>query len=221
MKQLFLKLLLIGFFSTTAFAGGGVSGGGNVIHVYTGDFKSQYILLDYYDSTKPNGYGFEIDLGPGRTYPEKINYVLNRLSKVDPYRANLYKKLTDQFLEEAFFNPTQNPTATDSNDLGSGYILPVAYSVKRIVIQRSEEEMLLNNNNKKYEIASAIWNSSEFDETTKAGLILHEVAYREAISRGAKNSMSIRRYVALISSKQVLSANYPLEILSAGLSTWG
>lgn len=81
--------------------------------------------------------------------------------------------------------------------------------------------MLLNHNNIKYEIAGAIWNSPEFDETTKAGLILHEVAYREAISRGAKNSMAIRRYVALISSKQILTANYPLEILSAGLSTWG
>lgn len=116
MKQLFLKFLLIGFISSKALAGGGVSGGGNVIHIYNDDFKSSYMLLDYYDAIKPQGYGFEIDLGPGKTYSEKVDYVLNRLSKVDPYRAGLYQKLTKQFFEEAYFNPTQNPTATDSND---------------------------------------------------------------------------------------------------------
>jgi hypothetical protein len=87
--------------------------------------------------------------------------------------------------------------------------------------------MTLMNTDKKYEIAQLAWNgdqkqgSNGFDEDTKAGMILHEIAYREAILRGATSSLNIRRYVGLISSKEVLTSNYPLEIIKAKLEFWG
>ncbi len=90
---------------------------------------------------------------------------------------SLYRKFAKTFDYDSEFT-NQGPWATDSNDLGSGYFLPPGCSIKRAVILRSEDEIIRSNLEKKYEVSSA-WN--DFDEETKAGMKLHEIAYREAL----------------------------------------
>lgn len=224
-KQTMTAFLAISlFYSIFTFAndGGGVSGSGNVVRCAelnsSGQKVYKYQLLDYYDAVKPNGYDFTIDLGPDKSYEKKIDYVLNRLSAIDPYRTELYRKLSESFFKESFRN-TEGHAATRSTDLGSGYILPKNCKIIRVVIQKSEEEMALSGSIYKYEIVESVWR--ELDQETIAGLILHEIAYREVFSQGAKSSLQIRRYVGLISSKDITAANYPLEILKSGLMFWG
>lgn len=228
MKKLQVSLLIAicaAIATSTAFAeGGGVSGGGNVVACERRQesggqitISNHYTLLDYHDAVER--YHFNLDLGPGKTYLEKINYVLERLAKVDRYRASLYKYFADRFIEEIDFTPSNRRYATDSGDIGSGYFLDEGCDIRRVVIQRSDDELMLTPGAKKYEISQKIWAS--FDEETKAGMMLHEISYREAIARGAKNSLAIRRYVGLISSQEVLKNEYSLEILRAGLVYWG
>lgn len=196
-----------------------ISGGGNLVFCDPGlGFRSlTYTLLDYYDAKKKNGYGFTLDLGPGLSADDKIKFVLDRLEKVDPFRANIYREFAAKFESERV-NSEFAHWATPSHDLGNGYILPPGCEIKRAAILRSNEELVLLNDDRPYEI-SKLWD--EFDETTKAGLKLHEIAYREAIFRGATDSLAIRRYVALISSRDVLTIDYQLEILKSGLQYWG
>lgn len=207
-----------------------VSGGGNVIeclkvtqvdpikHSGNGSLIMPfYTLLDYYDAKRPGGYGFDLDLGPGKTNEEKIKYVLDRLEKVDPFRANLYRKHAAEFESRMILSDAKS-WGTPSNDLGSGYFLEENCTIRRLAILRSEQEVLLSGNSKAYEVSN-LWET--LDETTKAGIKLHEIAYGEAMVRGASDSLSVRRYVALISSRQVLTADYKLEILKSGLVFWG
>jgi len=232
MNKYFIFLLLLSFAFPTlktlqVYAGGGVSAGGpsggsggNFVYCQDDSQKSSnsYQLLDYYDAQEPDGYNFQLDLGTGKTYQEMIEYVLKRLSKYDPYRAGLYKEWADQFIKETLFN-NNGPVATPSNDLGRGYVLPPHCSIWRVISLFSSEEKFIRNTDKNYEVAASTWD--QFDEKTKAGAILHEVAYREAKSYGATNSLAIRRFVGLISSANIESVDYSIEVLRAGLHFWG
>lgn len=219
MKNTFVSLLLlISTLGALHAHAQRTSGGGNIVYCSQGTLAPPTMtLLDYYDATRPNGYGFHLDLGAGETADEKVEYVLNRLSKIDPFRAELYRKFAKEFDNDAAFS-TQGPWATDSNDLGSGYFLQSTCSIKRAVILRSDDEVFRSNSEKKFEVSN-MWN--DFDEQTKAGMKLHEIAYREAQFRGATNSLAIRRYVAFISSKEIFKLNYQEEILKSGLIFWG
>ncbi|MBL7542901.1 MAG: hypothetical protein JNL11_03750 [Bdellovibrionaceae bacterium] len=218
-----LRSLVIGTLLATSLSAGTalaqrVSGGGNIKYCQMNEGQPPKIeLLDYYDATRNGGYGFEIDLGPKKTNEEKIAYVLDRLEKIDPFRANLYRKYAADFEKDMTISDSQS-WGTTSNDLGSGYFLEDGCSIRRLAVLRSEQEVFLSNDRKVYEI-SGLWKT--LDETTKAGIKLHEIAYREGVSRGANDSLRIRRYVALISSKQILTADYRYEILKSGLVFWG
>lgn len=198
-------------------SGGGVSGGGNVLACKTDEGTETYQLLDYFDSTKQGGFGFELDLGPGKTYPEKIEYVLDRMTKFDSYRRQDYAKKVKSFFNDSEFS--DYPKATNSNDLGSGYILPEGCEIKRAIILRSDEEQTISGNPARYSIVRPLWD--QLDDTTKAGLMLHEIAYLEAIKKGAVTSLAIRRFVAFISSRNIATEDYSVEVVRAGLITWG
>ncbi|MBL7668956.1 MAG: hypothetical protein JNM39_00600 [Bdellovibrionaceae bacterium] len=198
-------------------AGGGVSGGGNVLACKTDEGTETYQLLDYFDSTKQGGFGFELDLGPGKTYPEKIKYVLGRMSKFDGHRSQKFAIEAKSFLEMSEFSDL--PKATDSNDLGGGYILPDHCEIRRVIILRSDEEQTVSGNKARFSIVRPVWD--QLDDTTIAGLILHEIAYLEAIEKGALTSLAIRRFIAFISSKNIATEDYSVEVARAGLLTWG
>ncbi|MBK7959987.1 MAG: hypothetical protein IPK04_01400 [Bdellovibrionales bacterium] len=168
--------------SLPAHAGGGVSGGGNVLACKTDEGTETYQLLDYYENSKVGGFGFELDLGPGKTYPEKVKYVLARMVKYDGHRSRAYQVLANSFIQDSSFS--QNGSATASEDLGGGMILPAGCEVKRVVILKSEEQMVVGGSKKKYEIVKHLWD--QLDEVTKAGLIIHEISYNEAIKKGGK-----------------------------------
>ncbi|MBL7669970.1 MAG: hypothetical protein JNM39_05755 [Bdellovibrionaceae bacterium] len=207
--------------SESAYAGGGVSGGGNVLACTNeSDGKIFYQLLDYFDATKPNGHGFQIDLGPKAGFMDKVDFVLSRMEKFDSYRSRVYRHLANKFdFEKEYSDDDSRLEATDSNDLGGGYFLPSHCKIERVIILRSDEERIVNNNDIHYSILKHVW--AQLDETTKAGLLLHEIAYREAISLGAQSSLRTRRFVGYISSKNISKSTYPSEILRANLKVWG
>jgi hypothetical protein len=203
--------------SHPAHAGGGVSGGGNVLACVDASGKESFQLLDYYEATRAGGFGFDLDLGPGKAYPDMIKYVLKRMAQYDGYRSRVYQSLADSFIKDSFFS--EEDSATDSEDLGGGFVKPKGCEVKRVVILRSDAQMIVSGSKIKYELVRHLWD--RLDEATKAGLIIHEISYREVLKKGARNSLAIRRFVGFVSSKNIASMDYSFEILRAGLETWG
>ena len=50
-------------------------------------------------------YRFQIDMGPGQTYLDKVKYVLDRLAIVDPLRSGWYWEKAKTFEVNALFWP--------------------------------------------------------------------------------------------------------------------
>src|SRR5450432_3077511 len=76
-----------------------------------------------------------------------------------------------------------------------GYIpVPPGCRIEQLAIQLKDDD----GDGKRYLIDEDYWKGLDNDH--RAGLILHEITYREAISLGAKDSIKTRYYTALISS---------------------
>jgi len=139
-----------------------------------------------------------MDLGPGETLQEKIQFVLNRLKKVAPNRAHSYAKWIADLLggEAAFYENAILPVTADMGVT----ILPVNCEVAQVVVQRNEQEATIPG------LARYLFDKNVFfnlDLDSQAALIFHEVIYREALMNGAKSSVTSRYLNYLILSKKM------------------
>ncbi len=149
-------------------------------------------LLDYFEAVKIRGWS--IDLGNGETSKDMVEFAIRRLESYSPTRAELYRNYASTFFEEAKFLEETNLTdIPDSNHIA----LPRGCSIAQIANQSEP----LFDGDKRYLIANDIW--KELPERDQAGLILHEIIYREAISLGHSNSVSVRILNAVISSNRI------------------
>jgi len=177
-----------------AAATGGSTGGGNVTvcrDPKTGSEKLR--LLDYYEAEilmpelKPA-------LGNGETELDRVQFVLNRLRRLDPKRAEEYEKVAESFdFNTRWINGVTLP---DIND--HAYVpKETNCKIEQVAIQRltSFPEA------KKYIVRKDYWDRLSVDD--RAGLILHEVIYEEALRLGHKNSMNARYLNALFSSQKL------------------
>ena len=197
MKQLVTGVIaLMLSLSAMAEATEGVGGGhGVVCRAYKGGPIQSVQLLDHYEAT--NVYSFTgIDMGPSYSYKDKINYVINRLAKIDPLMAGLIEKEISEFNAEDF--------------LIEKHALKHIYDTQEDILFKDScllEQFAINKKNlllgeKPYLIVKELWNSSSSE--TRAGTSLHEVIYRlfKKNSSKIKNSKAARYYNALISSKE-------------------
>ena len=163
-------------------------------------------VLDYSEAGDAH---VDLDLGPPQGgYKEKIVYVLNRLKRLDPKRARLYhQRIKDLFAGEGkvvyYFLPFPNiPDSHHHQDLSHCRLEQVAYQVHPN-----------RPGGTRYFFFRKTWD--RMDDLNKAGLILHEIIYREALEFGHTDSVRARKFNALISSRlmdRLSSAGY-LEIL--------
>nr|BFD66654.1 hypothetical protein HAGR004_16760 [Bdellovibrio sp. HAGR004] len=191
-----LSVLSLILFSSLTFAGGDwVGNGGNVLECASSE-KVQ--LLDYYEGQQQRQ--ISVNLGPGATYQEKVLFALDRLKAVNPTRAAQYMQWFASFAEETqWFSEGKFLPIRDSGAV----IIPVECEIRQIAIQRPED--LIMPGDKRYLVDLRLWN--RLSEQDKAGLVLHELIYREGIENGQSSSPRVRYFNQILSSSEISTYN--------------
>lgn len=192
-------------------AGKEVGNGGN--SVVCRDPKTNAILpgtelLDYYEAKKYSSSEFDIDLGdPSLGVRDKVILALKRLTKVDPLRASMYAATAADFLdgiEKTTLHPEDKDSSVIIDDIQLFSIpdsnhpsWPLGCKVEQTAIRPKraywKDKILL--------ISKPIWDS--LDNDGKAGLVLHETVYAEAVANGQLDSDGSRYLNAIISSNKI------------------
>lgn len=170
--------------------GGGHDGNGGDAVVCNQNGKITAELLDFYEARVMRD--IQVNLGPAElSVDAKLDIALRRLRKISPERADRYSLLIQNFHNEAhFFSGYNLPDINDSKHV----LLPVNCSIKQLVIQRKNPPA----GEKKFLVNQDLW--ILLNNTDRAGILLHEAIYEEALERGATNSIKVRYFNSKISS---------------------
>jgi hypothetical protein len=184
--SLFLSFVL----TSSAFAKGGeVGNGGDVFQCQ----NSKSVLVDIYEAQAERG--IKLDLGgPRLDLFSKIDLAIKRLERLSPIRAKMYHDQAHNFFNEASLIP--NAELAPIEDVYN-WATPDGCVLKQIAVQHVPQFPL----DKRYLVSKDLWDT--LDEDSKAALILHEVIYREGISLGFTNSVSVRYLNSLIFSHEL------------------
>ena len=155
-----------------------------------------YNLLDYLDGEFRFAQFGKVDLGPPTDHVEHVRFVFERLAKFDPIRSAEYLAELDKFFEP-----------NNLRFLAATYPLPVAADIGVDMIPSNCETKQIAANTipfqpeePKFWIKEELWD--KLDEVNKAGLIIHEIVYNDALIRGHETSEYARYYTFLISSEK-------------------
>jgi len=202
--HLFLLLLLIlsgNLLAQPSEGGKEIGNGGDVVVCKNDDGSIKSIeLLDFFEARTLKKLNY--NLGPNNLSVEnKIMIALKRLEHFSSERAKLYREQADILLNDE--NETSfvaNTTLTDIPD-SLHLALPNGCDIEQIAIQNNP----IFSDDPRYVINQDLWN--RLDNNNKAGLVLHEIIYREAIKNGHTNSIRTRRFNALLSSDKIENYN--------------
>lgn len=192
-----LGFLVFGLGTTAAIAGQNVGNGGAVVTgTCDGVDRSRNVtlLLDYWELARE--FGLQPELGAATDSVDiHLEVAFTRLERLDPVRADIYRQWYRDFWQEAV---QQEPgiSLPALSDLGViNPPLPAGCSTNKIIEQVTPiSEFLV----KRFYIRQAAF--AALDMTNQAGLILHELVYRDALSRGHETSMKARVVTGLMSS---------------------
>lgn len=151
-------------------------------------------ILDFYE-WRLNRH-WTPDLGaPDLAVADKIEHMLRRLERLDPARVTLLRGWLATFDQERAWldNGGSLPSVDDIG--GIREILPSGCTV----LQAAGQRIPLNPPfDPYYIIDQALWNRLNND--SRAGLILHELIYRDGVNRGHDDSIGTRFLVAMLAS---------------------
>ncbi len=171
-------------------------GNGGFIAVCREGQNNSFHLLDYLDGEFRFAQLGKVDLGPAVDHVEHARFAFERLAKFDPVRSAEY--LAEL---EKFFAPN------NLRFLEPNYRLPVAadLGVDMIPSNCDTEQIAANTipfqpEEPKFWIKEVLWD--KLNEVHKAGLIIHEIVYNDALIRGHVTSEFARYYTFLISSEK-------------------
>lgn len=170
------------------------NGGGSVVCRAADGSITSVELLDFYEQRQL--LNLTRDMGPaGTSYKDKIHYVLDRHADLAPYRAKSWGEQADNFESEAVF--LSGVVFDQLHDTGDIFI-PSACTFEQVVVQ--QEPTLPRD--KRFKVNKDLWD--RLDDENKAGLVLHEVIYREAITYGHTDSIATRYVNGLWSAAGVI-----------------
>lgn len=177
-----------------------IGNGGSVVACpQTGTEAPQLELLDYYELRVLRG----VPLALGRSdlpVQAKVEVALARLDSVSPKRARRYREHASTFFAEALFLKNARLAPIPDSD-------PIAIPEGCEIRQIANQSEPLERDSPRYIIDDSLWQLLDNDQ--RAGLILHELIYREAIEMGHTNSVSARHFNGLISSERIESMPLP------------
>lgn len=192
---------------TIASLGNDVGNGGNVVVCpHSTAEQSTVELLDFVEAK--NLRGISINLGaPSLSTAEKINIALDRLALVSPSTASRYRQEAKNFLLGEVGDPTSSALFLPGIEMiqipdSEHAFIPAGCHAEQIVRQHEpqfpEDKLFLVSRN--------LWD--RLDSTNRAGLILHELLYRDYISHhyfnSPVNSVTTRYLNSYISSGKIL-----------------
>lgn len=167
-----------------------VGNGGNLIECQN---PYNLMLLDYYEGQHRRN--LTIDLGTSDSVDEKVLFVLNRLEKINPSRAQTYKTWFRVFYKEVeFFQGYKFGPIPDTGPL----IIPNNCEITQIGAQRPDNQIMPGDS--RYLINETLWKQTNYE--SRAGLILHELIYREGINAQQTTSTRVRYFNQIISSRE-------------------
>lgn len=183
MKLVLAFLSLVGFSSAFAI-GHDIGNGGDVVVCYKDDkvTKKSVELLDFYEARELRNIPVLMG-GPELSMDQKIGMALARLRVINPTRANRLRAYAKTAMNEVLFKRGKN--LVDIPDSGHLF-LDENCKIKQIAIQETPRFP----GDPRYLIDEDLWNL--LDEDGKAGLVLHEVIWRELRLAGVKNSVPVR-----------------------------
>lgn len=186
-------MLLLGYILglSLSFAGGDwVGNGGNLIICE----DNQPQLLDYFEGLHDRG--IEVDHGSSGEFSERIESVLRRLERINPERALRYRTwFKTFFLETRFFEEGKILPIRDVGPI----VIPSECNVQQVAAQRPTSEIMPGDS--RYLIDRRFW--QKLSHLDKAGLVLHELIYREAIESNQRSSPRVRYFNQILSSAQI------------------
>lgn len=210
LSQALTSLLLLG--ATTSFAGNVRGNGGGGIVCRNNGAITSVTTLDVYEAAFRE---INLDFGPEQSTPlGYVNFVLDRLKRLDPQAAESYRALANKFFDADTSRFKPGITLPFTEDTGP-VAPPVGCALEQIVLQMKPavpEDRLFTVNKDLFD---------RLDSQNKAALILHEVIYHELIPlRGVSygtplhpNSFYARYYNETILSQRI-SEMTPEEYIS-------
>jgi hypothetical protein len=191
-KSLFVGVLMLTATSAMALDAKEVGNGGNA--VLCPATKSAE-LLDYYEARILRN--MNVTMGSGKDPVAVAQFAVQRLKKLSPLRALAYEKYIQSFISESRF--LKGVELVEIND--SGHIfLPTNCKPVQVAVQKAPAFP----GDGRYVINQDVWD--QMPVTSQAGLILHEVIYREALEFGASDSRAVRYLNSVLAADQL--ANY-------------
>jgi hypothetical protein len=194
-----ITLFLIGSSALAQGRGGRVGNGGDAVVCYSNSSKTMITsidLLDYWEQkTKEINFGYD-----AFTVDQNIKLFIQRLSSIDPMLAqstatiansiaaniNLFLKNQNDLPEIEDANPQTIPSEKNC------YIEQFAIQWRNLMTQE-----------RRFYISERLYNDSKTSNVTRAGLILHEALYRQAVLNGAENSDGVRAFNYAVASDLV------------------
>lgn len=196
-----LAMLLLCFCSIAiANAGHGVGNGGNAVVCYKDASKTQIVsveLLDYWEMSRAYPAYGQIALGhPNLSVHEKINLFIEKVGNFDPALASKISIIANSIannINHYLSVKTEIPDVDDDHPL----VTPAAPCyIETFAIQWQD----VQNGSRRFMIKSELFNHPATSNDVRAGIILHEAIYRNAILNGSKNSDGVRFYNYLMAS---------------------
>ncbi len=164
MKKIKWLMTIALLFPLIAIAGAGQEGNGGDGIFCSVNGKKSVQFFDLYEAEKL--YGRKLDLGSSQlTTKEKLELALKRLARIDQARAQVLKKLAQDFWQNTFFT---DDDLADLPDAGLGSF-PAGCQIKQVAIQKTP----IFPGAKLYTIDRKLWNLMNSD--SQAALVLHEI----------------------------------------------
>lgn len=192
---LVLGLLMLNISMNAAAGDRGGNGGDGIL---CGD---QVVMLDYIEMEKRN---FQLEL-PGNTIRKKVGTVIERVIKVDPYRATELSKYSAELLSD-IEKRESNDRDLKFIDFTSDVLSDVPDSLEISLPRGCTKHQLVTQQNpvfpedKRYTIAEDLFDKMDIDQ--KALMVLHESWYRIFLNEGAKDSRFARYINGVFASKK-------------------
>ena len=134
--------------------------------------------------------------------------VIDEIKKLDKVRHEIYSQYLDEFESETLF--LTNAHLPDIPDNGPLELPGEDCKLVQIVQQLPEKLMLSHKGGTsgqgRYNIDNHYW--KKLSRVQKAGVIIHEIVYREVLEYGIQTSPRIRRFTGFLFSDEILAADH-------------
>lgn len=199
MKSIPFSILFSMLFSSLALASVKIGNGGLVAYCEAhSDKKIESIELPDFLEAR---FRWDLNLPSLKDktpWKTQVENVLVQLSKRSPLRAQIYGEWLETFTADAkFVEGFELPSTNDAIYLP----FPINCKVKQAIVQIDPEVP----QDKRYYINVEIW--KELSENQKAGLVMHELIYREALKNDFSDSKWVRYFNALLWSNSIATVD--------------